>query len=165
MDGPGAAHLTPARAHDGPRDGDRELDARLRAAGLRATGARRSVLGALADLGGHPTADDVLAAVRTSGRAIARASVFNSLRDLVMAGMVLVVEVPGAARYELAGPGHHHFVCHTCGTIIDVPGAVGDQLSATPDLPGARVDETTVVFRGLCPACAASAPDRRGRRA
>ncbi|MDD9371147.1 MAG: Fur family transcriptional regulator [Acidimicrobiales bacterium] len=164
MDGPGAAHLTPATDHDGLREGDREVDARLRAAGLRATAARRSVLGALAELGGHPTADDVLAAVRTSGRAIARASVFNSLRDLVTAGMVLQVEVPGAARYELAGPGHHHFVCHMCGTIIDVPSAVGDQLSASPDLPGVRVDETTVVFRGLCPACVASERDQRGRR-
>jgi Fur family ferric uptake transcriptional regulator len=122
------------------------------------------VLGVLAELGGHRTADEVLAAVRTSGRPIARASVFNALRDLVTAGMALLVEVPGAARYELAGPGHHHFLCRTCGSITDVPCVVGDQLCVTPDLAGARVDETTVVFRGLCPACAASAPDQHGRR-
>lgn len=163
MDGASAAHLTSTRVHDGPRDGDHELDVRLRAAGLRATAARRSVLGALAELGGHPTADEVLAAVRTSGRRIARASVFNALRDLVTAGSVLLVEVPGAARYELAGPEHHHFVCRTCGAIIDVPRAVGDRLGGTLDLPGARVDETTVVLRGHCPACVASAPDQHGR--
>lgn len=158
MDGAGAAHLTPGRGHDGPRHGDYELDDRLRAAGLRATAARRSVLAAVAELGGHRTADEVLAAIQASGRPIARASVFNALRDLVTAGMVLPVEVPGAARYELARAGHHHFVCRTCGTILDVPCAVGDDLCVTPDLPGARVDEATVVFRGTCPACAAGQP-------
>lgn len=155
MDGAGAARLTPATGHDGPHRGHHDVDARLRAAGLRATAARRSVLAAVAELGGHRTADEVLAAVQSSGRPIARASVFNALRDLAAGGMVLLVEVPGAARYELARAPHHHFVCRTCEAIIDVPYTVGDTSSLTPDLAGARVDEATVVFRGICPACAA----------
>jgi Fe2+ or Zn2+ uptake regulation protein len=116
------------------------------------------VLAALIELGGHRTADEVLAAVQASGRPIARASAFNALRDLVAAGMALLVEVPGAARYEVARAWHHHFVCRSCGEISDVPCAEGDEPCLTPDLPGARVDEAMVVFRGLCPACAARLP-------
>jgi Fe2+ or Zn2+ uptake regulation protein len=159
VDGAGTARLTRTTTHHDTRkvdrDVDQDLDRRLRAAGLRATAARRAVLGALIELGGHRTAEDVLAAVRAAGRPIARASAFNALRDLVAGGLALFVDVPGAARYEIARPWHHHFVCRSCGAIVDVECTTGAKPCLTPDLPGADVDEATVVLRGRCPACAA----------
>jgi Fur family transcriptional regulator, stress-responsive regulator len=157
VDGAGTA-LIPGATAGPPGPGGEELDGRLRAAGLRATAARRSVLGALTSLGGHRTADEVLVAVRAAGPPIARASVFNALRDLVVAGLALLVEVPGAARNEVAGPSHDHFVCRSCGRITDVERTTGAEPFPTPDLAGALVDEATVVFRGLCPDCAARRP-------
>lgn len=157
MDGAGTAHLT----------ADHDLDARLRAAGLRATAARRSVLTALDDLGGHRSADEILAAVRSAGRPIARASVFNGLRDLVAVGLAVQVDAPGAARYELVGAGHHHFVCDRCGEITDVPYGSVDGARLTADLPGARIAGATVVFRGECATCVAdqvTRPRRHVRR-
>jgi Fe2+ or Zn2+ uptake regulation protein len=158
VDGAGAASLTPTAAPVASRLGRENLDERLRAAGLRATAPRRAVLAALASLGGHRTADEVLAAVRAAGPPIARASAFNALHDLMAAGLALAIDVPGAARYEIARPWHHHFVCRACGRISDVDCIVGAKPCLAPDLPGAHVDEATVVFRGLCPACAARQP-------
>ena len=51
---------------------------------------------------------------------------------------------------------HHHLVCRACGQIVDVPCVRGSRPCLDADLPGARIDEANVVFRGLCPACVAA---------
>jgi Fur family ferric uptake transcriptional regulator len=72
------------------------------------------------------------------------------------AGVLLVADAgPGTARFEVAGDWHHHLVCRACGTIVDVPCATGKRPCLEAVLPGAVVDEAQVVFRGLCPDCAA----------
>ena len=94
----------------------------IRDAGLRATQARTAVLETLAELDGHPTADDVARRLRDRGVSVARASVFNVLDDFAASGLVTVASAgPGAARYELADESHDHFVCRGCGAIQDVP--------------------------------------------
>jgi Fur family ferric uptake transcriptional regulator len=75
------------------------------------------------------------------------------------AGVLLVADAgPGTARFEVAGDWHHHLVCRACGSIVDVPCATGERPCLEAALPGAIVDEAQVVFRGLCPACAAERP-------
>lgn len=133
---------------------------RLRAAGLRVTSQRVAILDALAALGGHPTADEVAAALMEAGGPLPRASLYHALGAMADAGVVLVADAgPGTARFELAGDWHHHLVCRACGAIVDVPCATGSRPCLEAALPGAVVDEAQVVFRGLCPACAAGRPD------
>ncbi len=132
-----------------------EAPGRLRAAGLRVTPQRIAILDALAALGGHPTADDVAAALGRTGSPLPRASLYHALGAMADAGVLLVADAgPGTARYELAGDWHHHLVCRACGSIVDVPCASGERPCLDAALPGAIVDEAQVVFRGLCPACA-----------
>ena len=62
-----------------------------------------------------------------------------------------------AARYELrVGDNHHHLVCRSCGSLVDVDCAVGDApcLTASDDA-GYEIDEAEVVYWGRCPACLA----------
>ena len=74
------------------------------------------------------------------------------------AGVLLVADAgPGTARYEVAGAWHHHLVCRGCATIVDVPCVARTKPCLEAALPGARIDEAQVVFRGLCPDCAAAA--------
>jgi Fe2+ or Zn2+ uptake regulation protein len=128
---------------------------RLRAAGLRVTPRRVAILDALADLGGHPTADEVAEALGQAGSPLPRASLNHALGARADAGVLLVADAgPGTARFELAGDWHHHLVCRACGAIVDVPCATGKRPCLDAALPGAVVDEAQVVFRGLCPACA-----------
>lgn len=58
---------------------------------------------------------------------------------------------PPRALYEIAGLGHDHFVCRTCGEIVDVqsPG----RRPAIPPVPGAVIEDVEITYRGVCAAC------------
>ena len=128
---------------------------RIRDTGLRATQARIAVLETLAELEGHPTADEVVRHLRHSGASVARASVFNVLDDFASTGIVTVASAgPGAARYEIADGHHDHFVCRICGAIQDVPRTTA-AASLTSTTDAGRVEDIHVVYRGTCASCLA----------
>lgn len=125
---------------------------RLREAGLRATRPRLDVLAWLDDHHGHHAADEVTAA---TGRA--RASIYKVLEDLVEAGLVLMADAgPGRTLYEAGAAFHHHFVCRSCGRIVDVPCRGDDRPCLDAGLPGAEVDTAQVIYRGRCADCLAA---------
>jgi Fe2+ or Zn2+ uptake regulation protein len=129
---------------------------RIRNTGLRATRVRIAVLEALTELGGHPTADDVVRWLHGHGASVARASVFNVLDDFTSTGIVTVASAgPGAARYEVADERHDHFVCRICGAIRDVPRTFpADRLGLDAEV--GLVEDTHVIYRGPCAACLAA---------
>lgn len=139
-----------------------DTEARVRAAGLRSTRQRLTVLGALDAIGGHRTADELVGDLADRGTALPRSTVFNVLDDLVSAGLVLRADLgSGAARYEsaaAAGP-HHHFVCQVCGSIEDVGLDRLGAISLKPD-PRFEVESLQVVLRGRCRACQAGGRPR-----
>jgi len=104
-------------------------------------------------MGGHPSADELLDAMEGSGASVSRATVFNALDDLTDARLVMRAGAgPGAARYEAATELHHHFVCRECGSVADVP-CHGPATCLDPaDIDGV-VEESQVVFRGICRSC------------
>jgi Fe2+ or Zn2+ uptake regulation protein len=147
VDASGAGGLTVAP--------DERAAAALRTAGLRVTRPRLTVHRALAELGGHRTADEVSAALTAAGTDLPRTSVYNALEALRAAGLVMQAGTgAGAALYEVATRWHHHFVCRTCGEVTDVPCAVGSKPCLDPKLAGASVDEAEVIYRGVCRRCA-----------
>jgi Fur family ferric uptake transcriptional regulator len=62
------------------------------------------------------------------------------------------------------GDNHHHFVCRTCGTTIDIDCAEGEAPCLTPQaLPrGFAVDEAEVTYWGHCKDC--TTRQRKDRR-
>ncbi|MCW2675430.1 MAG: fur [Modestobacter sp.] len=128
---------------------------RLRAAGLRVTRPRLSVLGVLAE---HPhvDADTIATAARAVHPSISPQAVYGVLKALVGGGLARRIEPAGApALYELrVGDNHHHLVCRECGVVADVDCAVGAAPCLTPsEAAGFVVDEAEVVFWGLCADC------------
>jgi len=86
-------------------------------------------------------------------------AVYDVLRALTAAGLVRRIHPPGSVvRYESrAGDNHHHVVCRSCGAIADVDCAVGPASCLTvADPHGYAIDETEVIYRGLCPGCSPS---------
>ncbi|HEY8477596.1 MAG TPA: Fur family transcriptional regulator [Chloroflexota bacterium] len=135
---------------------ERVLARRLREVGLRATRPRLLVLDILERLGGHRSVDEVVAALRAQGTALPRATVYNVVNALVERGLIMGADAgPGRALFEASSTWHHHFVCRSCGAVIDVPCVVGAKPCLQLDLAGAEVDEAQVIWRGRCPACAA----------
>jgi Fur family ferric uptake transcriptional regulator len=99
----------------------------------------------------------VTAGLAEAGQRLLRGSVYNVLGSLVAAGVVIVADAgPGRSLYEASGTWHHHFVCRACGALMDVPCLAGTKPCLEAALDGALVDEAQVIFRGLCPACAAN---------
>ncbi|WP_433730058.1 Fur family transcriptional regulator [Nocardia sp. CA-129566] len=132
--------------------------AQLRAAGLRVTAARVAVLNAVAARP-HSEADRVAAAVREKLGSVSTQAVYDVLRACVHAGILRRIEPAGSpARYETrTGDNHHHLVCRSCGTVVDIDCVVGSAPCLEPeDANGFVIDEAEVVFWGLCPNCRTS---------
>src|SRR5215469_3057275 len=126
----------------------------LEGSGLRCTPQRYAVMAFLMENPAHPTAAEVFEAVNRMDPRSSRATIYNNLRDLVKAGLVREVAVEGrAARFDVKGMRHHHFICDRCGKVedvdwYDVPRPAAASL-------GKRVlRESELIFRGLCARCA-----------
>src|SRR3712207_5009052 len=132
----------------------------LRAAGLRVTRPRLSVLQVLAERP-HPDVGAIVAAPRTLHPTVSPQAVYGVLEALIAAGLARRIEPAGApALFELrVGDNHHHLVCRSCGAVADVDCTVGAAPCLTPsDTAGFVVDEADGVFWGLCPRCRAGTP-------
>ncbi|MFC8272827.1 MULTISPECIES: Fur family transcriptional regulator [unclassified Streptomyces] len=134
-----------------------DLLERLRGRGWRMTSQRRVVAEVLDGDHVHLTADEVHVRAAERLPEISRATVYNTLGELVSLGEVAEVSTDGRAkRYDPnARHPHQHLVCSRCGTIRDVH-PTGDPLA---DLPvgerfGFAVAAAEVTYRGLCPSCA-----------
>ncbi|GGO45954.1 MULTISPECIES: Fur family transcriptional regulator [Streptomyces] len=134
-----------------------DLLERLRGRGWRVTSQRRVVAEVLDGDHVHLTADEVHARAAHLLPEISRATVYNTLGEMVSLGEVMEVSTDGRAkRYDPnAHHPHQHLVCSNCGTIRDVH-PTGSPLA---DLPqdqrfGFTVSAAEVTYRGLCPSCA-----------
>ena len=128
----------------------------LRESGLQVTAQRLAVLRAVSEHP-HATADDVLEAARAEIGAISRQSVYDTLGLLAEKGLVRRIQPVGSpALFEdRVADNHHHLVCRTCATVIDVDCAVGETPCLTAaDRMGFVVDEAEVTYWGHCPQCA-----------
>ncbi|GAB2706208.1 Fur family transcriptional regulator [Kitasatospora kifunensis] len=133
-----------------------DLLARLREQGWRLTAQRRVVAEVLDGEHVHLTADEVHARAVHLLPEISRATVYNTLGELVSLGEVLEVSTDGRAkRYDPnAHHAHQHLICSSCGTIRDVHPS-GDPLAALPPAErfGFAVSGAEITYRGLCPEC------------
>lgn len=137
------------------------LSERLISRGWRMTSQRR-VIARVFDVVGaehiHLTAEDVHA--RASGLLpeISRATVYNTLGEMVEAGELRAVNVGDRVmRYDPnVHTQHHHLVCSVCSVIFDVQASVlpvADSADVAIVAPGFQIDSADVIFRGRCAAC------------
>lgn len=164
MDAAGAGPLSAAADADGGAAGRDTGEARLRAAGVRVTRPRLAVLDVLERLAGHHGVDEISGALAARGAPLPLTTVYNVVDDLSRAGVLLAADAgPGRALYEVAEQRHHHFVCRSCGDVSDVPATASATPGPVAGLEGAEVEQTSVIFRGRCPACVATAPEAEER--
>jgi Fe2+ or Zn2+ uptake regulation protein len=136
-----------------------ELAERLRQRGWRLTAQRRVVADVLVGAHIHLTAEANHAAAQAVLPEISMATVYNTLGELVRMGEVLeIASGDGPKRYDPnTTVAHHHLECVRCGTLRDVIPEGEDSLRLAPEQQhGFRVVGVDIMFRGLCPECAAS---------
>jgi len=133
-----------------------DLLTRLRDEGWRLSPQRRAVAEVLVGEHLHLTAEQVHDRAQARLPEISRATVYNTLNELVSMGQIGEVAVTdGPRRYDpnVVEP-HDHLVCDGCNAIRDVPRA-----DPAPNVPeraraGYLVRGVEVTYRGLCPSCA-----------
>lgn len=135
------------------------LTERLMAKGWRMTAQRRVIFRVFdaraaddADANVHLTADEVLDRATSALPEISRATVYNTLNELVEAGELRAVNIGDRiTRYDPnAHSRHDHLVCTSCGAILDVP-TVTVQIPAAA--AGFTIDSAETIYRGRCADC------------
>lgn len=132
--------------------------ARLRAAGGRATPARRAIVEVL--VGGddhqHLTADEVAARVQEVLPDVALSTVYRSMEALEALGFVEHLHLGhGPTVYHLADEHHLHLVCEGCGAVTEVPDSTLDAIGAEIRRRHRfRIEPRHFALSGRCAGCA-----------
>jgi len=137
-----------------------ESSDQLRKLGLTPTIQRMAVLDCLEKTKEHPTADQVLAAVRKSFSSVSRATVYNSLEALTRAGIILQITVdPAVARYDADLGPHAHFRCRVCSTVYDI--VIDEDTNLDEHVGGHHVEAVRTYAYGVCETCLSNNPQSR----
>jgi len=138
-----------------------DLLSRLRARNWRLSSQRRVVAEVFVGDHVHLTAEGVHQRARKSLPEISRATVYNTLNELVAMGELLELDViDGPKRYDPnVGDEHDHLVCDSCHAIRDVPRSRKPSMIPEGTRAGYVVTGVEITYRGLCPECA----ERRSR--
>lgn len=136
-----------------------DLAAELRARGLRVTAQREQVLAAVRDLG-HATPEQIGEAVP----GVDAATVYRTLELLEELGLVRHTHLGhGAPSYRPADDDHIHVVCHSCGSVVDAPpDLVNDLEQRLLSERGFHLDRAHFTVFGRCGACAEQTPAETG---
>ena len=131
-----------------------DISQALKLAGLQVTAQRLAVHRAVAALP-HAMADDIYQSVHTELGVISRQAVYDALNAMSEHGIIRRIQPAGSpARYEHRVDNHHHLVCRSCGTMVDVDCAVGEAPCLTAECDhGYQIDEAEVTYWGTCPQC------------
>ena len=101
---------------------DADLRRALEQAGWRFTRQRAAVFAYLHAAHGHPTAEQVFAAVRQHLPNISLATIYKALEALVDARLAnRIAGDTGPTRYDGRGEPHYHLRCQRSGQVIDLP--------------------------------------------
>jgi len=132
--------------------------ASCRARGLSVTHQRVAVYEALLETDTHPGAEEIYRSVRTRFPTISRGTVYRTLETLCRLGLVADVgQTRGTARFEAALERHHHLVCLSCRSIIDVKDESLEGLEPRGGARGApegfEITGYQIQFVGYCRSC------------
>jgi Fe2+ or Zn2+ uptake regulation protein len=127
----------------------------VRQHGGRVTASRRLLLRALFASEGHRSAEELAAEVQAEAPDVHLSTVYRNLEELERLGLVVHSHFGhGPATYHLASAVHGHFVCEECGTLIEVPGTLFDDLAAQARARFAfTIDPHHFAMLGRCADC------------
>lgn len=132
-----------------------ELKAIYRERGMRITPQRRMIFELLAGDSTHPTAEDIYRRLQSHLPEVSRATVYNTLHELVEIGELQVVNdlSDKGTRYDVMTSHHHHLYCRRCERLWDVDLDLGEINLPAGSGSGFEIDHSQVTFYGICQAC------------
>ena len=138
----------------------------LRRKGLKVTPQRRAIVELLEQDLSHPTAEAVYRRVSALMPEVSRTTVYNTLRELVEAGALELLDdrAEGGVRYDTNTDHHHHLSCTRCHALIDVALDFEGVTLPAEERRGYQILKHQITFYGTCPDCQERQPDRAPSR-
>jgi len=122
-------------------------------ANIRQSHQRLQILQNLKGRKDHPSARALYTALKKKMPTLSRTTVYNTLATLATTGLVSCVNMPGhETRYECADGQHCHFLCSSCGRLIDLDFSCDRAARLKRD--GYVVRQVVGCFTGICRDCA-----------
>ena len=137
--------------------------ARLRDRGLKSTSPRDDIARVFFELGRHISAEELYIEVKKINPHVGYATIYRTLKLLKECALVSERHFDeGQARYEVADEHHHdHFICETCGKIVEFEDIEIEQMQKTVARKlGVTLHRHKLELYGLCAEC-----ERAARRA
>jgi Fur family transcriptional regulator, ferric uptake regulator len=133
-------------------------DLPARAPQERSTRQKRALAAVLDASEGFRSAQELHAELQARGENVALTTVYNQVRALADAGELDVLRSDdGETLYRRCASDehHHHLVCRSCGSAIEVEGPEVERWATSTGQAHGYADVThTVEILGTCPACA-----------
>ena len=132
-----------------------DIQQKFRDCGLKSTPQRTAIYQALVQSTAHPTAEDLFAQVSPALPMLSMNTVYYTLDVLRTAGLIQEVNIGhDRARFDANLTPHHHVICLSCQTILDVMDPRLNQLTPPSGLPeDFEITNHQVAFRGYCGTC------------
>lgn len=123
---------------------------------MRPTRQRVAVAEALGAAGTFRSAQEIHEVLRAAGERVGLTTVYRTLQAMADAGEVDVLRADGEAMYRRcrSGEHHHHLVCRSCGTTVELAAEDVESWAASVARRHGFTDVThTVEVFGTCRGC------------
>jgi Fur family ferric uptake transcriptional regulator len=141
-----------------------EIPGRLRAAGMRWTPQRRTLVGVLQSVDGHVSAAELIERCREKDSTTTPSTVYRTLDMLEDLGVVCHGhDCDGREDYHVLPQGAHgHLYCEGCGAVWEIRDeAAGEIVRLLEQRLGFEIDLSHVTISGRCRVCRSSASPTR----
>ncbi len=123
-------------------------------AALKYSRQRESIKNYLCGREDHPTADMIYTGIRREFPNISLGTIYRNLSLLIELGEVRRITTEHADRFDANLAPHSHFICRSCGRVMDVQIPVKDPVAAVNgQWPFGDIDECRIEFHGICNQC------------
>ena len=132
-----------------------EIAQALKNSGLKLTPQRIVIYDVLKNTVEHPTAETIYNTLKPSHPTMSLATVYKTLDSFLNAHLIQELEVgDGRSHYDAWVEPHPHFVCKSCGKVVDMDLEELKNLSSKiPAELGLEIEEEKLIFYGRCKDC------------
>lgn len=117
---------------------------------------REAILDAIRGTTTHPSAEWVYAKLKPEFPDLSLGTVYRNIAEFHRENSIMkVATVDGKERYDGDVTEHPHFICGSCGRVLDI-GSLRQDLGLSDTVArelGAEVDSCSLTFCGVCAEC------------
>lgn len=103
---------------------------------------------------GHLNIDELYTSLKAKFPSISLATIYKNIHTMIDISFLSEVKIPNQKNvYELSKREHSHVVCSKCNTIMDIEIDTSSLMIQASQISNFRLNESSVVFNGVCENC------------